>query len=189
MTLDPLATTADLLDQGFSINDTGKDPLVALRAASAAVRDAAGCVISQVTSTISLPAPSGRWLDLPAGPVASVATVLVDSVAVSGWRLIEDRLWRDCGWWAGWYPALATVTYTHGLAAVPDDIVQLVCDLAIADLLTDTPHDPRVVSEAIDDSRTGWQPDSGVSVFELPERTRLMLARRFGGGAYVTGSR
>lgn len=189
MALTPLATATDLLDRGVDVTEAAAVN-AALLSASAAVRDAAGQAISQVTSTIQVPVPQGQWLDLPVTPVTAVAAVVDESaVAVTGWKLLGGRLWRSAGW--GWTcePAELTVTLTHGLSAVPDDIVQLVCDLAAAQLLADEPHDHRVTSEAIDDSRTSWAEGAPVSITELPERTRLMLARRFGGGAYVTGSR
>lgn len=192
MALDPLATAADLDARGFDTSDTSRTA-AALASASAAVREAAGGPISQVTSTIKVAVPHGPWLDLPVTTITSVGSITTESGAeITGWKLLGQRLWRSGGW--GWTcdPSELTVTLTHGLADVPADIVSLVCDLAGADLLSDgDAHDVRVQSEAIDDSRTTWQTgaDATVSVFELPERTRLMLARRFGGGAYVTGSR
>lgn len=189
MALNPLATAADLSVRQYDITDTGRVD-AALAAASESVRDAAGCAISQVTSTITLWGTPSPWLDLPGGPVTAVASVVSTDVDTSGWRLVGRSLWLACGWGACG-PSEITVTYTHGFVDVPADIVDLVCELAGASLLVEGAHDPRVASEAIDDSRTGWQQgaDATTSVFELPERTRAMLARRFGGGVYVTGSR
>lgn len=189
MALVPLATAADLQDRGYDVTDTTRVD-AALESAMDSVRDAAGCPISQATSTVTLWGTVSPWLDLPGGPVSAVSSVVSTDVDTTGWRLVGNSLWLACGW-GGCGPAEVTVTYTHGFATVPADVVDLVCELAGASLLSDGAHDVRVASEAIDDSRTGWQvgPDSTVSVFELPERTRLMLARRFGGGVYVTGSR
>lgn len=192
MALEPLATAADLQLRRVDIMDAPR-VAAALASASEAVRDAAEGPISQVTSTIKVSVPQGPWLDLPLRTVTAVVSVTDENDnAVTGWKLNDGRLWRLAGW--GWTrePAELTVTATHGLVAVPADIVDLVCDLAMASLLSDgDAHDPRVQAEAIDDSRTTWQAgaDATTSVFELPERTRAMLARRFGGGAYVTGSR
>lgn len=192
MALDPLATAADLSSRGYDITNTDRVN-DALTAASDSVRDAAGCSISQITSTLKISVPRGPWLDLPVHPVTAVTSVTDENGnTLVGWKLLDGRLWRFAGWGLTCEPAELTVTVTHGLVTVPADIVTLVCELAGADLLSDgDAHDVRIASEAIDDSRTGWQTgaDATVSVFELPERTRMMLARRFGGGAYVTGTR
>jgi hypothetical protein len=190
--LDPLASAADLQARKVDVTDAPR-VAAALASASGAVRDAAGGPISQVTSTIKASVPRGAWLDLPVRTVTAVTSITDENGnPVTGWKLLDGRLWRAAGWGLTCEPTELTVTVTHGLAEVPADIVDLVCDLATASLLSDgDAHDPRVQAEAIDDSRTTWQSgaDATVSVFELPERTRLMLARRFGGGAYVTGSR
>jgi hypothetical protein len=190
--LDPLATAADLQARKVDVSDTAR-VAAALASASSAVRDAAEVPISRVTSTVKVGVPHGRWLDLPVATVTAVTSITDENDnPVTGWKLLNGRLWRLAGWGSTCEPAELTVTVTHGLADVPADIVDLVCDLATASLLSDGDvHDPRVQSEAIDDSRTTWQSgaDGTVSVFELPERTRAALSRRFGGGAYVTGSR
>jgi hypothetical protein len=160
-----------------------------LEAASAAVREAAGCPISLTTSTVMLyPGTCASSTRLPGGPVRTITSVTVGGVAAaaSSWSLREGQLWMA-------YPLDVgdglQVTYVHGYDPVPADIVDLVCELAGAALLSAEPRDPRAAAEAIDDSRTTWQTgaDATVSIMELPERTRLSLSRRFGGGAYVTG--
>jgi len=186
--LAPLATAADLSARQYDVTNTTR-VTAALAAASASVRDAAGCSISQETSTITLWGGDSRTLDLPGGPITDVSSVSSSDIDVTGWRLADGSLWLARGWGAC-EPVAVTVTYTHGYPTVPEDIVDLVCELAGASMLSDgDPHDHRIVSEAIDDSRTGWSSDGPVSVLELPERTRLLLRQRFGGGVYVTGSR
>ena len=80
----------------------------------------------------------------------------------------------------------------HGLAEVPADIVQLVCDFAIAGMNTaGNGSRSGVTSEAVDDYRVTYADgeDAQASVVEIPERTRLMLRQRFGGGTYVVTPR
>jgi hypothetical protein len=197
--LAPLAIQADLAARGVDAN-----PVLAgkmLDAASRAVREAAGSVISQETSTIAIPGVKGRYLQLPSQPVRSVSAVLIDGAAVTDYKLTAGALWRYYGWmWpsATWSPGIwacapteVTVTMTHGMD-VPEDIVQLVCNLAIAGINTAArAPEAGVTEEAIDDHRTVYATgaDAAASVFELPDRTRLMLATRFGGGANVTAER
>lgn len=194
MALSPLATTADL---PASV-DTSDATLVAqmLDAASAEVREAAGCAISQETSTVSIGGTSSRWLTLPGGPVTAVSSVEVDGVAVTDWKLVDGRLWRACGW-QGCEPSIVTVAMTHGFADVPADIVLLTAQLAAAGInagLTEFAARSGIQSEqeSIDDYSSSKTYVTGVgasaTVMELPERTRLRLRSRFGGGAYVTGS-
>lgn len=192
MALAPLAVAADLSARGIDVTDTALVDAM-LAAASEAIRDAAGAPISQTTSTVTIPGRDGAWLDLPGQPVTSVASVDLDGVAVTDHKFIGGRLWRRCGW--NTYPcepSAVTVTMTHGFVEVPADIVQLVCDFAIAGMLTkDAGATAGVVSESesIDDYTTSKQyaqgSDSTASVMEVPERTARMLAARFGGGAYV----
>jgi hypothetical protein len=193
--LDPLASKSDLEKRGVDVDSDAATP--ALAAASAAVRDAAGCPISSVTSTVTLDAVQGCWLQLPGGPVTAVTEVLVGSTDVTDDVSLRfgGRLYLDSGWYEGTYPGdEITVTYTHGLAEVPADIVDLVCALAAASIKAaadDYASQTNVASEAIDDYRVTYVDASAASasVVELPERTRRSLAARFGGGAHVTGTR
>lgn len=191
MALAPLASTADLQARGI---DTTDAVLVAtkLDEASDAVRNAAGVPISQTTSTVTLPGTEERWLDLPGQPVTAVVTVLIDGAAVTDHKFVGGRLWRSCGWqtYCG-EPSEVTITMTHGYATVPADIVGLVCDFAIAGINNATEGSRAgVVAEAIDDYRAQFATgeDAQASVMEVPERTRLMLRSRFGGGAFVVKS-
>src|ERR1044072_4421586 len=122
MALDPLATTADL---PASV-DTSDAALVAqmLAAASAEVREAAGCAISEQTSTITIGGTSSRWLTLPGGPVTDVASVEVDGEAVTDWKLVDGRLWRACGW-DGCEPTQLEVTMIRRDAAGAGEVALL----------------------------------------------------------------
>ena len=194
MALAALATVADLSARGVDVSNAELAGLM-LDVASAAVRDAAGCPITEVTSTVQLAAPDAPWLALPAGPVTDVSTVLVDGVEVTDWRLVAGALYRPCGWRL-WEPAVVTVTYTHGLPAAPADVVDLVCSLAAAGIaaaadgyVARTGGSPQ--SEAIDDYRVTYaQPaDLSAGPMELPPATRAWLRSRFAGSAHVVGLR
>ena len=190
MALDPLATTADLDLKGV---DVSNGPLVdlMLNAASWIIREAAGNVISQVTSTIKLMAPVGNWMPLP-GPVASVSAVLVDGDAVTDWKLLNGMLWRPCGWQPWCEPVEVQVTFVHGYAEVPADIVNLCADLAKLGIEAagkkSTPANVVAVSYSIDDytERLQYSEDARTAM-ELPDVTKAWLAQRFGSGVYVTG--
>jgi hypothetical protein len=195
--LTDLAAVADLNARGI---DTSDGPLVTalLASASAAVRDAAGVPITEITATIVLSTPEGRRLRLP-GPVRSVAAVLLDGEALTDWTLRGGDLWRAEGWQCrGDIPSEAEVTLTFGLPEVPADIVDLVCLLVGAGVkLAAEEYAARAgvigVTERVDDYQYGVQYAQGeaatVSPMELPERTRAMLARRFGGGATMVAVR
>ncbi|MFE3382899.1 hypothetical protein, partial [Streptomyces anulatus] len=131
MALTPLAAVADLTARGLTV-DPSEAAVVGtfLEVASSAVRDAAGCPISQTTSTVVLEGEADARLRLPGPPVTAVATVLLDGAAVTDWRLTGGRLWRAAGWAGASGPSEVTVTYTHGLPTVPADIVDLVGGIA-----------------------------------------------------------
>lgn len=190
MALIPFATTADLQTRGVEVTDSTRAD-EALHAASEAVRDAAGCPISQTSATISVPAPPpcSQWLDLP-GPVTSVESVLVDGEAVTTYVRQGSLLWLSGGWRRTWEPVNVDVELTFGLAEVPGDIVSLVCDLAHASMLQDAPS-VGLASVAIDDYRESYATgsDAQVSVLEIPERTRAWLRQRFGATAFVAQER
>ncbi len=176
--MEPLATYDDLSARDIpSTSRTDAD----LASASAAVREAAGSPISQVTATARALGGRGQWLHLP-GPVVAVTAVTIDGETVTDSTAFPHALFRRCGW--GEVGSVVTVTGTFGLAEVPADIVSLVCDMvamASGDIV-----DPRVSQETIDDYRVTYRDDAGASVFELPKRTRDALFARFSGGVAVT---
>ena len=187
MALAPLATTTDLSDRGVTTGNMSK----ALAVASAAIRDAAGSSISSLTSTVVVNGGWGNLLGMP-GPVTSVASVLVDGSAIASddYEVLPNGLWRHCGWMVCGRPVPVTVAYTHGLAAVPDDIVDLTCQLAIAWLNHTSTGGGSVAglqSAAIDDAREAYTDEAAgqISPAFIPEATRNWLARRFGGGVEV----
>lgn len=190
MALAPLAEAADLDLKGVDVSNGVLVDLM-LNAASWIIREAAGSVISQVTSTIKLMAPAGRWMLLP-GPVSAVTAVLVDGDAVTDWKLLNGMLFRSCGWQPWCEPVEAQVTLTHGYAEVPADIVNLCADLAKLGIEAagkkSTPANVVAVSYSVDDYTERLQySEQARTAMELPDVTKAWLAQRFGSGVYVTG--
>ena len=129
-TLPPLATSSDLAARNIVL-PSNMDATAVLASATDAVRDAAGCPIIQATSTAILVASDPCWLDLPAGPVTSVASISVGGTPLTGWTKVGDSIKIGASWPPGTcLPVEVSVTYTHGLPTVPADIVDLVCQLA-----------------------------------------------------------
>ncbi|MFF4536546.1 hypothetical protein [Streptomyces aureus] len=171
MALPPLATAADLQAAGASGTDAALE--MALRRASARVRRYTRQDITFVENeTITLPGGE-RVLRLPQYPLVvddSHPLAVVEVADFSGveWTAIEDRdyarigneLTRGYPWQApnrlmGWpwnralgiWGPKVRVTYSHGYEEVPDDIVDVVLDLATMNLAN--PENLRQVS--IDD--------------------------------------
>jgi len=169
---------------------------VYLGVASAAVREAAGTAISRATSTLTLEGVPGQWLTLPGAPIVSVDSVSIDGRPVTDWRLRSERLWRASGW-TGLAPSEVEVTQTHGLLAVPEDIVDLVCRMAASALVayrsedggTGLAVDKEVTSERLGDWAVTYGADGRITEMELPQHWRERLRARFGGGASLVASR
>lgn len=183
MSLAPLATVADLPTVWRDHPDASR----ALGVASAAIRDAAQVPISAHTATVRLAASSGPLLALP-GPVTAVDTVLLDGTEVTDYEWLVNGLWRRGGW--GCEPVPVTVTYTFGLTAVPDDIVDMTVQLAVAWLLHSEEGGGSTAglkSARLDDAAEAYTDESAgqVSPVFIPDATRNWLARRFGGGVVV----
>ncbi|MFI6334135.1 hypothetical protein [Streptomyces sp. NPDC050535] len=197
MALEPLATQADLEARGLTV-DSSETAMVAvyLGVASTAVREAAGAPISETTSTITLEGEPGQWLTLPGLPVSSVATVELDGVAITDWRLRSQRLWRAVGWSGCDGPSEVEVTQTHGLPDVPEDIVDLVCRMVAGALKAQRSEEDGtglatevITSERIGDYAVTFGGDGRVSEMDLPQYWRERLEARFGGGMQLLRSR
>lgn len=191
--MDPLATIEDMAALGVVVEEDER-PIVEryLAVASASVRAAAGCPISQGTSTVWLAGQREERLPLPGPPVTSVEDVLLDEAEVSGWRLSRPRasLYRAGGW--GTDASEVEVTYTHGLPEVPADIVALVCRIAATTLMSHRSDESggglgvrRVTQLRIGDYSASFANDGTMTEIELPATTRAQLRARFGGGAAV----
>lgn len=185
--LPDLASGTDLSARGVtptSVHDT------MLAVASALVRGAARAPILETDSTVVLVGWAyEKWLDLPGNPVTAVTGVSINGQTVTDSRLAAGRLWRQGGWGVDFGPSEVEVELTHGLAEVPADIVQLVCDLAIlgANTATAGAIDPTKVAERIDDYSVEYAKgaEQVASAMSLPTAVRAALRTRFGGGAGV----
>lgn len=171
MALPPLATAADLQAAGATGTDAALN--LALRRASARVRRYTRQDVTLVENeTITLPG-GGKVLRLPQYPLivdAAHPLTVVEVADFSGveWTALENRdysrlgseLTRGYPWQApnrlmGWpwnraqgvWAPKVRVTYSHGYGDVPEDIVDVVLDLAAMDLAN--PENLRQVS--IDD--------------------------------------
>lgn len=178
----PLATPADLnAYTGQDIPETQAG--LALRLASGMVRRFTGQTITRVVDdTVVL---RGGWpvLYLPQRPVIvddthdlSVTelgdTGLPDLLLADGLTFTRcaEELARDCGVWAD----RVQVTYSHGYASVPDDILAVVLDVASRSISNPT----GLRSVSIDDySRTFANETLGTSLTE-PNRQALAAYRR-----------
>ena len=185
MALDPLAATSDLP----SVWRDNEDADRALAVASSAIRAAAGCPISTVTATVKTHAGPGNLLHLP-GPVTAVSAVTFDGDTLSAddYEVLPNGLWRHCGW--GRIPVPVNVTCTFGLADVPDDIIDLCSELAVAWLehrAEGGGSTAGLVSVSLDDAREQYNEEHAgqVSPVYLPKATRDWLKARFSGGAFV----
>ena len=89
-------------------------------------------------------------VELPFKPVTAVSAVRVNGVAVTGWTLRKNALYRPAGFgtWNYYIPDLLEVDLTHGYTTVPDDVKLAV--LEIAGGLYENPTSI-VASESIDD--------------------------------------
>lgn len=208
--MDPLATSDDLDARGITSSFAQVDTYLAV--ASSVVREAAGSPISQKTSSITLEGYHGeKRIRLPGGPVTSVDSVTVDGETVNegtgynDYTVAGEFLWRSAGWGGSGgpeRPARVEVTYTHGMAEVPEHIVDLVCSMVAAaraaleadeDGLELGMQNGRVQSVTIDGFSetyaTSGEAIEAVTAMTLPKRTRDWLAQQFGQGASVGASR
>lgn len=190
MALVPLATAADLEVRGVDVSNGARVARM-LVSASEAVREAAGCAITSITSTLTVLPNRGHWLDVP-GPVTAVAALSIDGTTVTDYSIIGGRVWRECGWLTAGPHAPIVITFSHGIPAAPEDIVDLVCSLAAAGMAAaEGAYDPHrsLAYERIDDYQRGFRQggDEVVSPMILPQRTRDWLRARFGNGVAVTG--
>lgn len=211
MALDPLFTPTDLSARSIDTPD-GMNAETIIDSVSEAIRTAAGCAISQLTSTIELPSLERTdQLKLPAGPVTAVA-----SVAINGNALVEgvnyvrvgDSLYRIDGYvWADsvtpgayWRPCSVDVTYTHGYQDVPADIVDLGCSLvgaAFAQGADDTyglrlPQVEKLGDYEIDYRQTrsaSTASNDSPSPVAIPPLTAAWLRQRFLGSAFIVSMR
>ena len=111
--LPPLATQTDAVNLGFVVDDT------ALMRASIRIR---GHVRQQITAGTSTITARGPLIRLPQRPVRSVDAVTVDGTAVA-YEVAGGLLEVDTR-------ELVTITYSHGFDFVPDELIELTCQVA-----------------------------------------------------------
>lgn len=192
-TNDPLVTAADLEAIGFDLTDVAEAEAW-IAAASAAVRDAAGSPIAPaIEATVTLMGTPSQWLSVPIRPVREVGGVVSVDLDTSGWRYVGGRLWRAGGWAPHGSPSAIEARLTVGYDQCPADLLPLIASLVAGQKAAAAEgFDPKrgMSYERIDDYQYGLRTggDEIQSATELTERTKAMLAARFGGGAYVTGS-
>lgn len=196
MAFPALATAADLaalLRRTFTSEDSQYADML-LTDASDAVRDAAGVVFTVSTTVVRLAGSTGKRLRVPLCPIRDVTDVETAGVAVTGWKLVDNYLWRACGWQSGCEPAVYDVTVEHGYTITPTPVAALV--KAMAAEVFQRSEDGQVVrptglqSWRIDDAAESYATDkSGPdSYMYVSEDTRLWLQNAYGGGSTaVTG--
>lgn len=200
MALPTLAGLSDLQARGVDADSTPARQVLAetmLAVASATVRGAAQSPILEKTSTIELTCWGGDWLDLPGLPIRSVSVVELDgtTLTTTDYRLDRDKgaLWRFCGWGNAFEPTPVVVTMLHGLNEVPEDIINLVCDLTILgmNVATEGAIDSRTLAERIDDYSVTFKQgaEAVASALELPRASKVALRSRFGGGVGMVSHR
>jgi hypothetical protein len=104
-----------------------------LRQAQGAIRRYCGWHIApEVTETVTLDANGTRVLALPSGYVTDVDTITNEDVTLTS----EDFDWSESGyihhrtgWWTN-RPRQVVVTFTHGYAETPDELVGVAVSLA-----------------------------------------------------------
>lgn len=194
MALAALAVTADLGARAIVVPDT-MNAAALLDSASDAVRDAAGCPIVRLTSTITLVVDDRYEIELPAGPVSAVSSVMLGEVAVTGWRKLGDTLVMPCTRWSDRFPVEVTITYTHGLVSAPTDIVDLVCALVGIASGQEGGYGEQglLQSERLGDwsatYKSGAGAEASISPMWIPDNVRDRLRARFNGSVAVIGTR
>lgn len=192
MTLAPLATPSDLSARNITL-PSNMDPNTAIASATDSVRNAAGCPIVQATSTVTLVVNDPCWIDLPAGPVTSVASVICGSTPLTFQKVGDSVRVTASSWPTGIVlPTEVQVVYTHGLPIVPQDIVDLVCQIVA--IVGNQDGDPgaggKLTKLRLGDYSEEYSIPVGMdspSPVALPESVRNALRARFGTSAVMVG--
>lgn len=127
----PLASVHDLAIRVGAKDETDPKLALALRLASGRFRDQTFNPISEATDTIRLDSDGERILMLPVRPVSCV-----ESVTING-EECRDYSWSATGAVRFSKPlpvgyGTVEITYTHGYAAIPDGIQDVVIEQAAA---------------------------------------------------------
>lgn len=158
-----------------------------------------GQKVEGATTTIKERAPWGNLrVVLPEMPVRSVDTVELDGVeltAVTEWEWDGERTITILGGYTTTTLryAVLEVTYTHGTTAIPADLAQITCALALQAFQqlkrTGSLDHGAIQSERIDDYSISYQVGSHAPGMSVPDHVASRLRAKYGAGSYVVGSR
>jgi hypothetical protein len=98
----------------------------AIEEATEAIKNWCHQEIEQISETITIDCAGGTRIHLPQLPVTAVTKVVVDGIELTAsvdYKLGQHGiLYRVNGYWPGGIQNVA-ITYTHGYAVIPEDIV------------------------------------------------------------------
>jgi hypothetical protein len=122
---------------------------------------AADTVFSATTTTWSSIVDGCTNLRLPFNDVTAVSAVRINGVAITGWSLRIETLYRAAGFgrYCMFPPDQADVDLTYGYTSVPDDVKLAVLEIAAG--VYD--HPTSEVSLTIDDYTTRYDPSKKIS--------------------------
>lgn len=187
---DQLVTPSELASFLQMDLDTATATLL-IELATGKVQDAAGQLLLDGTSTAVVDVDMceyDQYLALPQWPVRSVASVLIDGVADTVWKLRSQQLWRLYGWNTNPNaPTQVKATWTHGFPTGAQGL-QLARDMTLA-LAAAGYGNPggSVQSEQIDDYRVSYA--EADARMQVTDGMRDRLREAYGIPAYVTSSR
>ena len=188
-----LATVADLTARlGRSLDETEELRAEALLdGASARVRAYTGQQFEQATTTDRIQVRNGR-VRLPQRPVTAVSAIAdtdgndVEFTWHAGNYLTLSALGSivrfDLEPYSNGGPTWVDVTYTHGYAAIPDDVVEVVCQMVLR-AFGQSPETTGYSSESVDDYSYSIGPAAAAGAVGMlnDERAALDIYRRVGG--------
>lgn len=169
--MQPLATPAQLAERMGAPPDPSRVD-AALTDASATVRAAAGQDFTQAVTDSTLRAHCCGALRLPQRPVNDVTDV-------------TDIYGEALDWWdwdgrekvtVSYRYDVVVVTYDHGYAVIPDDIVAVTCNVA-ARTLASAPEDAGIQSRSITNYNESFGPVGAAGPAGLFNDERAMLVR------------
>lgn len=187
---DQLVTPEELASFLQQDLDTATATLL-IEMATGKVQAACGQRLVAVTSTFVIdvdPCDYGPWLTLPQLPVRSVASVLLDGVAVTDWYLRSQRLWRSSGWinYLDRPTQIIVEDVAHGHLD-GSQALQLARDYTLALAAAGYGNPGGAASEQIDDYRVTYA--EADSRMQVTAGMRDHLRAAYGTTAYVTSSR
>ncbi|MGV8973366.1 MAG: hypothetical protein ACOH10_13675 [Rhodoglobus sp.] len=154
---------------------------LALEDASSDLRGAIGQALNFGTSTVSVWATPDGYVRLPAVPAITITLVLDEGVAVDYRKVDSATLYVPSG-----YARMLDVTYTHGWATIPGELVKWTCVLAAASLAAaqtgNLGMSGGLSSVGVDDARATWATNAGEQGegVSLPERVAERLRATYG---------